>query len=70
MNGGKNPQRLGNHHPNIVPYGLYDTMNGSVVICVGTARQFEGLMRALGLNMGDERIGRFMSNEVRVERRE
>jgi len=23
LNGGINPNRLGNHHPNIVPYGLY-----------------------------------------------
>lgn len=40
LNGGVNPQRLGNHHPNIVPYGLYNTNDGAVVICVGTGKQY------------------------------
>lgn len=25
LNGGLDPMRMGNHHPNIVPYGLYPT---------------------------------------------
>jgi crotonobetainyl-CoA:carnitine CoA-transferase CaiB-like acyl-CoA transferase len=40
LNGGVNPQRLGNHHPNIVPYGLYAANDGEVVICVGTIKQY------------------------------
>ena len=40
LNGNVNPQRLGNHHPNIIPYGLYETGDGSIVICVGTIKQY------------------------------
>jgi crotonobetainyl-CoA:carnitine CoA-transferase CaiB-like acyl-CoA transferase len=40
LNGNVNPQRLGNHHPNILPYGLYETGDGSIVICVGTVKQY------------------------------
>lgn len=36
LNGHINPKRLGNHHPNIVPYGLYKTKDSSIIICVGT----------------------------------
>lgn len=36
LNGRINPNRLGNHHPNIVPYGLYKTKDSSIIICVGT----------------------------------
>lgn len=36
LNGNLNPGRLGNHHPNIVPYGLYETQDSSIIICVGT----------------------------------
>jgi crotonobetainyl-CoA:carnitine CoA-transferase CaiB-like acyl-CoA transferase len=40
LNGLTNPSRLGNHHPNIVPYGTYQAKDGEVVICVGTGKQF------------------------------
>ena len=40
LNGNMNPSRLGNHHPNIVPYGLYYTSDSGVVICVGTPQQY------------------------------
>ena len=48
LNGDKNPQRLGNHHPNIVPYGSYQTKDIMIIICVGTDKQYKGLMKALG----------------------
>ncbi len=70
LNGNKNPQRLGNHHPNIVPYGLYKTMDGEVVICVGTVRQFEGLMKVLGVKLDDDRVKMYATNEARVEKRQ
>ena len=49
LNGGINPQRLGNHHPNIVPYGLYNTKTLPVIICVGTPHQYEGLKISFGV---------------------
>jgi formyl-CoA transferase len=44
LNGGINPNRLGNHHPNIVPYGLYKTKDSNVIICVGTPFQYKALL--------------------------
>lgn len=40
LNGGSNPSRIGNHHPNIVPYGLYKTSTLPIIICVGTTQQY------------------------------
>ncbi len=37
---GKNPQRLGNGHPNIVPYQTFATQNGSIILAVGNDSQF------------------------------
>jgi crotonobetainyl-CoA:carnitine CoA-transferase CaiB-like acyl-CoA transferase len=62
LNGNINPQRLGNHHPNIVPYGLYEAKDGDVVICVGTGKQYEGLIKSLGFNVNDEKLANFKTN--------
>ena len=37
---GINPQRLGNGHPNIVPYQTFATQNGSIILAVGNDNQF------------------------------
>lgn len=44
LNGGINPMRMGNHHPNIVPYGLYYTKTLPIIICVGTTSQYRQLV--------------------------
>jgi crotonobetainyl-CoA:carnitine CoA-transferase CaiB-like acyl-CoA transferase len=49
LNGGINPGRIGNHHPNIVPYGLYETATLPIIICVGTSQQYHSLIKAFGL---------------------
>lgn len=49
MIGGVTPRRLGNAHPNIVPYQLFPASDGHVIIACGNDRQFAGLCRALGL---------------------
>ncbi|MFC0342062.1 CaiB/BaiF CoA transferase family protein [Paracoccus niistensis] len=49
MIGGVTPRRLGNAHPNIVPYQLFPASDGHVIIACGNDRQFRGLCRALGL---------------------
>lgn len=40
---------MGNHHPNIVPYGLYHTKDSAVVICVGTPQQYRKMILALSM---------------------
>jgi len=37
---GKNPQRLGNGHPNIVPYQTFTTQDGALILAVGNDNQF------------------------------
>ena len=43
------PGRLGNEHPNIVPYQTFDTADGTIAVAVGSERQWPRFCRALGL---------------------
>ena len=43
------PQRLGNDHPSIYPYGPFPTAQGQVVIACGNDGQFARLCAALGI---------------------
>ncbi len=47
--GGKVPHRLGNAHPNIVPYQLFPASDGHLIIACGNDRQFAALCRVLGM---------------------
>ena len=49
LKGNINPTRMGNHHPNIIPYGLYHTKTLPIIICVGTPDQYHNLLKALNL---------------------
>ncbi|AKS45148.1 Crotonobetainyl-CoA:carnitine CoA-transferase CaiB [Octadecabacter temperatus] len=42
------PRRLGNAHPNIVPYQTFQVSDGYVIIACGNDRQFEALCCILG----------------------
>lgn len=45
---GKTPNRMGNAHPNIVPYQVFPTADGHLVIAVGNDSQFSKLCEVLG----------------------
>lgn len=45
---GQSPTRLGNAHPNIVPYQVFPVMDGHVIVAVGNDRQFAKLAAVLG----------------------
>ena len=47
--GGVAPGRLGNAHPNIVPYETFATADGAIAVAVGSERQWPRLCAALGL---------------------
>jgi crotonobetainyl-CoA:carnitine CoA-transferase CaiB-like acyl-CoA transferase len=47
---GTAPHRMGNVHPNIVPYQVFSTRDARVVIAVGNDRQFAALCKVLGLD--------------------
>jgi crotonobetainyl-CoA:carnitine CoA-transferase CaiB-like acyl-CoA transferase len=65
---GRAPGRLGNAHPNIVPYETFTTADGEIAIAVGGERQWPRLCEALGVPAlaGDPR---FATNGLRVEHR-
>jgi crotonobetainyl-CoA:carnitine CoA-transferase CaiB-like acyl-CoA transferase len=65
---GEVPQRHGNDHPNVSPYGMYVTGGGDIVLAVATDVQFAALCTALGCPAlaGDER---FLHNGDRVRHR-
>ena len=60
--------RMGNAHPSIAPYETFDTADGTLVVAVGTDRQFALLCRLIG---ADELAGdpRFATNTDRVTNR-
>jgi len=62
------PGRLGNAHPNIVPYETFATADGAIAIAVGSERQWPRLCDALGVpDLATD--PRFATNGHRVERR-
>jgi crotonobetainyl-CoA:carnitine CoA-transferase CaiB-like acyl-CoA transferase len=66
--GGRSPTRLGNAHPNIVPYQTFATKDGYIIIAVGTDRQFREFCTIAGVpHLADD--PRFTSNRARVENR-
>lgn len=42
---GHDPERYGNAHPSIVPYGMYDAADGPLIIAVGNNAQFDKFCR-------------------------
>lgn len=46
--GGKVPQRLGNAHPNIVPYQTFETADGHIIMAVGNDRQYAEYCKIIG----------------------
>ncbi|MEE4190853.1 MAG: CaiB/BaiF CoA-transferase family protein [Halieaceae bacterium] len=67
--GGRVPGRLGNAHPNIVPYQAFATADGHCIVAVGNDNQYRNFVNTLELpELADD--PRFASNEARVENRE
>jgi crotonobetainyl-CoA:carnitine CoA-transferase CaiB-like acyl-CoA transferase len=65
---GTPPRRLGNAHPNIVPYQLFPVADGRVSIGAGNDRQFHACLGVLGLpHLADD--PRYATNEARVANR-
>ena len=62
------PRRLGNAHPNIVPYQTFAVSDGHLIIACGNDRQFAAICDVLGLD-GVADDPRFATNRARVENR-
>jgi glutaryl-CoA transferase len=63
------PQRLGNSHPNVVPYQRFATADGHIVLAVGSDEQFSRCCRCMERNdlAAD---ARFRANHGRLQHRE
>ncbi|NVK40258.1 MAG: CoA transferase [Oceanospirillaceae bacterium] len=66
---GQVPQRLGNAHPNIVPYQAFPTADGHLILAVGNDAQFRRFCEVAGCPAlaSDER---FATNAARVTHRD
>ena len=66
---GENPARLGNQHPNIVPYQVFASADGYIVLSVGNDATFARFCQNFGLEhlLADER---FATNAARVGNRQ
>lgn len=66
---GENPPRLGNQHPNIVPYQVFPTRDGHMVLSIGNDPTFRRFCEAFDLmRLLDD--ARFATNAARVENRQ
>ena len=68
LNSGEPPKRLGNAHPNIVPYQDFEAKDGSVAFAAGNDLQWGKFCRAAGQEEWTE-DERFATNPKRVENR-
>jgi len=67
--GGEVPPRLGNAHPNIVPYQSFATSDGHLMLAIGNDAQFAACAECIGLgNLGED--VRFATNAARVNNRQ
>jgi crotonobetainyl-CoA:carnitine CoA-transferase CaiB-like acyl-CoA transferase len=64
--GGMVPARMGNAHPNIVPYQVFATADGFLILAIANDRQFRRFCAAAGLAADP----RFATNADRVGHRE
>jgi len=68
LTSGQSPTRLGNSHPNIVPYQAFATADGHIILAVGNDGQFKRFCEVAGMPLmaSDER---FATNRSRVQNR-
>jgi crotonobetainyl-CoA:carnitine CoA-transferase CaiB-like acyl-CoA transferase len=66
---GTAPTRMGNAHPNIVPYQVFPASDGHLIIATGSQGQWAKMCQVLGL---DDLIedARFLTNSDRVKNRD
>lgn len=63
------PERFGNAHPSVVPYGIFEAADGPFVLAIGTTKQFKAFCaHALGRpDLADD--PRYQTNILRTENR-
>jgi crotonobetainyl-CoA:carnitine CoA-transferase CaiB-like acyl-CoA transferase len=67
--GGKTPKRMGNAHVNVVPYQVFKTQDGHIVLAVGNDGQFQRFCKLAGREtVGTDAL--FATNALRIEHRD
>jgi len=66
---GHDPERYGNAHPSIVPYGMYEAADGPLIIAVGNNSQFDKFCRQVVLRPDIVEDQRFSTNVNRARNR-
>ena len=66
---GEVPERLGNAHPNIVPYQVFSTADGAIVLAIGNDAQFQRFCDFAG-EPGLASEEKFRTNDARVRNRD
>ena len=69
LNGDTVPSRMGNSHPNVIPYRVFASSDGHLIISCGNDGQFQRLCHSLGLSKISN-DPKYKSNEARLENRE
>jgi crotonobetainyl-CoA:carnitine CoA-transferase CaiB-like acyl-CoA transferase len=69
LSGGMVPGRLGNAHPNIVPYQVFATRDGHLILATSNDNQFRRFAEVAGI-AAMTRDPRFATNAARVANRE
>ena len=67
---GHDPQRYGNAHPSIVPYGMFEAADGPLIIAVGNNSQFDKFCREVIGCPDIVQDPRFATNVARARHRE
>ena len=66
---GHDPERYGNAHPSIVPYGMYEAADGPLIIAVGNNVQFDRFCRQVIMRPDIVEDARFATNVGRAKNR-
>ena len=66
---GHDPQRYGNAHPSIVPYGMFEAADGPLIVAVGNNSQFDKLCRQVVMRPDIVEDPRFATNVERAKNR-
>lgn len=68
LSSGIAPTKMGNAHPNLAPYAVFDCADGWIILAIGNDQQFQRLCKILDLDaLGRE--PKFVTNADRVENR-
>jgi len=67
--GGAAPVRMGNAHPNVVPYQTFATQDGDVILAIGNDGQYKRFCEAAGI-AECATDARFASNALRIANRD